>query len=190
MMNEGPFFHPINRRKGVTFPPDIETRFEEWRNPGWNVGWRGVGFVKSVNRERRNVEELFGQTQTTGRAEFFFRREATAAAATAFDPAKTGRPRPPNFWPNLRSHTRPKQSRISLSLSLFSSFYRVSRWRCFQFIRNRETSGRWSFVKLISKEFSSYFDSLENYLCESIHFWKISPFNCTPGMLSWGELGD
>lgn len=73
--------------------------------------------MKSVNRERRNVEELFGQTQTTGRAEFFFRREATAAAATAFDPAKTGRPRPPNFWPNLRSHTRPKQSRISLSLS-------------------------------------------------------------------------
>lgn len=171
-------FHPISRRVSKNGGIPVETLVGAelvswnrwtasegtWRNYSGRpkrLDERNFSFVEKRRRRRR---QLLTRQKRVGHVRRIFGR--------IFDPIR---------GPNNRE---------SLSLSLLLILSCLSRWRCFQFIRNRETSGHWSFVKLISKEFSSYFDSLENYLCESIHFWKISPFNCTPGMLSWGELGD
>lgn len=156
-----------------------ESRLKRWLARSW---FREIGEPRA--KERGGIIRADPNDWTSG---IFLSSRSDGGGGDSFWPGKNGSATSAEF---LAESSIPyaAQTIANLSLSLLLILSCLSRWRCFQFIRNRETSGRWSFVKLISKEFSSYFDSLENYLCESIHFWKISPFNCTPGMLSWVSL--
>ena len=119
-------FYPRDRRRGKAgvFRSIWRHDLEEWHGVK-RCRWSFVS--KSANRERKNVEERrnYSETVPNGRAEFFFRREATAAAAaTAFDPAKTAATSAEFLAESsiLPSWPTAKQSRIS-HLSLFILFY-------------------------------------------------------------------
>lgn len=134
-------FYPINRSRGkaAVFHSISRHDFEEWFGvEPWHERLARKDGVSYQNRrtvnERTSRNGGIIRTVPNGRAEFFFRREATAAAAaaTAFDPAKTAATSAEFLaessillpWPTA------KQSRISrlqpLSLSLSSPFYCTS----------------------------------------------------------------
>lgn len=111
-----PLFHPINRRKGVTFPSSISRRyFEEWRNPvkRWLArSWfRKIGEPRA--KERGGIIRADPNDRTSGI--FLSSRSDGGGGGDSFWPGKNGSATSAEF---LAESSIPYAAQtISLSLS-------------------------------------------------------------------------